>query len=397
VVSQAIQKIDDTVTKPAERFYLPELDVLRFFAFFAVFVSHMAPYAFYSHSPLGALGEGGAFGVDLFFTLSGYLLTSLLLREREKTGHIDVKAFYVRRGLRIWPLYYFFLALCFLLTLIPESFIPASIYPGDLFVPIPLKSYFFMAIFLFNFNFAGSMMTNPSSFMTQLWTISVEEQFYLFWPWIVRYVPRRRLVAVPVAMIAISCIARATLPLNPDRHVWTNTLTRLDPIAVGILIALMPRLTLRPALRLVLVLAGFACWEFASYYCGLIEQLSIAKVSMGYPAVALGSGACLLAILGAKSFRSEAAPVRFLVYLGKISYGLYVYSQIAIYLAKLLLFQGELGALESPGHPSSIEFAIFWILAFCFNVALAAASYRWLEAPFLRLKERFARVPSRAV
>ena len=90
-------------------------------------------------------------------------------------------------GLRIWPLYYFFLVLCFLLTLIPASFIAAPLYPGDLFVPIPLKSYFFMAIFLFNFNIAGSMLTNPSAFMTQLWSISVEEQFYLFWPWIARY------------------------------------------------------------------------------------------------------------------------------------------------------------------------------------------------------------------
>ena len=383
--------------KQAERFYLPELDVLRFFAFFAVFISHMAVLAFYSHSPLGALGEGGAFGVDLFFTLSGYLLTSLLLREREQTEHIDVKAFYIRRGLRIWPLYYFFIALCFLLTLIPESFIPPSLYPGDLFVPIPLKSYFFMAIFLFNFNIAGSMMTNPSAYMTQLWSISVEEQFYLFWPWIVRYVPRRRIIVIPIVMIAVSCIARATLPLNPDRHVWTNTLTRLDPIAVGILIALFPRFNPRPAVRLLLVIVGLACWEFASYYCGLIDQLSISKVSMGYPAVALGSGAFLLATLGAKSLRSGSAPVRGLVYLGKISYGLYVYSQIAIYLAKLLLFQGELGGFVSPGRPTSSAISIFWILAFCFNVAFAAASYRLLEAPFLRLKERFARVPSRAV
>ena len=90
------------------------------------------------------------------------------------------------------------------------------------------------------------------------------------------------------------------------------------------------------------MLVGFASWEFASYYCGLIEQLSIAKISMGYPAVALGSGAFLLATLGAKSFRSDSAPVRGLVYLGKISYGLYVYSQIAIYLAKLLLFRESL-------------------------------------------------------
>ena len=396
-MSQAIQQDAGPRAERAQRFYLPELDVLRFFAFFAVFVSHAPPYAVYSRSPLGALGEAGGFGVDLFFTLSGYLLTSLLLREREQTGHIDVKAFYVRRGLRIWPLYYFFLGLCFLLTLIPESFFAAPYYPGDLFVPIPLKSYFFMAIFLFNFNIDGSGIPNPSFFMTQLWSISVEEQFYLFWPWIARYVPRGRIVVVPIVMIAVACIARATLPLDPDHRVWTNTLTRLDPIAVGILIALLPRFSPSPAVRWVLVLVGFACWEFASYYCGLIEQLSISKISMGYPAVALGSGAFLLATLGANGLRSDSALVRSMVYLGKISYGLYVYSQIALYIGKLLLFRGALGGLVSPGHPQWIGFPISLILSFGLNVAMAAASYRWLEAPFLRLKERFARVPSRAV
>jgi len=425
-VSQAIHQNAGVRAERGQRFYLPELDVLRFFAFFAVFVSHAPPYAVYSRSLLGALGAAGGFGVDLFFTLSGYLLTSLLLREREQTGHIDVKAFYVRRGLRIWPLYYFFLGLCFLLTLIPESFIAAPSYPGDLFVPMPLKSYFFMAIFLFNFNIAGSMLTNPSLFMTQLWTISVEEQFYLFWPWFARYVPRRRLVVVPIVMIVVACVARATLPLDTNHKVWTNTFTRLDPIAVGILIALIPSFNLRPVVRLVLVLIGLACWEFASYYCGLIEQLSISKISMGYPAVAVGSGAFLLATLGAKSLRSGSALVRSLVYLGKISYGLYVYSQIAIFIGRLLLFRGAFGvtvghptarklllfhrALEAglvaPGHPAwnAFEvhptwsaFLVYLTLAFGLNVALAAASYRWLEAPFLRLKERFARVPSRAV
>jgi peptidoglycan/LPS O-acetylase OafA/YrhL len=118
---------------------------------------------------------------------------------------------------------------------------------------------------------------------------------------------------------------------------------------------------------------------------------------MGYPAVALGSGAFVLATLGTKSFRSGSELVRCLIYLGKISYGLYVYSQIGIFTAKLLLFRGELGTLDAAGDPPWTAMPIYLILAFGLNVALAAASYRWLEAPFLRLKERFTRVPSRAV
>ena len=385
-------KSADPQPKPAARFYLPELDVLRFFAFFGVFIWHLNPggASFYeSFGLLGSLGTAGAFGVDLFFTLSGYLITGLLLRERERTGDINLKAFYARRTLRIWPLYYFSLILALLLSWIPVSLISAPPFLIDVFAPIRPSTYFFMAIFLYNFN-----SHLPLPFMVHLWSISVEEQFYLFWPWFARYVPRRRIVVIPIVMIAVACVVRAiSLPLNFNVPVWNNTFTRLDPIAVGILIAVLPKLNPRPALRVVLVLLGLASWMFAAHYCGLPGQVSTLKISMGYPAVALGSGAFVLATLGAKSLSSSAAPVRCLVYLGKISYGLYVYSGIAIPTAKLFLFRGVL----TPAWAPWTEWVIYMLLAFGLNVALAAASYRWLEAPFLRLKERFTRVPSRAV
>jgi peptidoglycan/LPS O-acetylase OafA/YrhL len=396
--SQAIPQSADPLSKPAERFYLPELDVLRFFAFFGVFVWHVKPggAGFYeSYGLFGSLGTAGAFGVDLFFTLSGYLLTSLLLKERDRTGDINLKAFYVRRTLRIWPLYYFSLAFAFLLTRIPVSIASAPPFVGDLFAPINPRSYIFMAIFLFNFNFGNSLLTNPFLFMEQLWSLSVEEQFYLFWPWFARYVPRQRIVVIPIVMILVACIVRAiSLPLNFNVPVWNNTFSRVDPIAVGIFIALMPRLNLRPVLRLMLVMLGVASWMFAAHYCGLPGQISTLKISMGYPAVALGSGAFVLATLGAKSLSPRYAIVRCLVYLGKISYGLYVYDQIAVFIPKVLLFRG---LLVPAGWPTWMPWLVYVLLAFGLNVALAAVSYRWLESPFLRLKERFARVPSRAV
>ncbi len=400
-MSQATHKSASALPEHTQRFYLPELDALRFFAFFGVFVWHAAPggAAFYeSHGALESLRASGSFGVDLFFTLSGYLITRLLLRERERTGGINLRAFYARRTLRIWPLYYFSLAFAFLLTRIPASIASAPPFFGDPFAPIRPISYFFMAIFLFNFDFANSFGTNPSLFMAHLWSISIEEQFYLFWPWFARYVPRRRIVVIPIIMLAVAFIARAiSIPLNLHVPVWNNTFTRLDPIAVGILIALLPRFNPRPALRLVLVIAGFASWQFAAYYCGLPFQVSTLKISMGYPAVALGSAAFILAALGAKSLRSGSAMARCLIYLGKISYGLYVYNMMAIFTATLLLYRGALGMLEPGGHPPWTAWLVYVIFAFGLNVALAAVSYRWLEAPFLRLKERFTRVPSRAV
>src|SRR5262245_41344043 len=104
----------------ATRFYSPELDVLRFFAFFGVFVFHAAPRntEFYAGAGfpswlstfLISTFGAGAYGVDLFFALSAYLITSLLLRERSATGNLDLRGFYIRRILRIWPLYLGFVA-----------------------------------------------------------------------------------------------------------------------------------------------------------------------------------------------------------------------------------------------------------------------------------------------
>lgn len=109
--------LDELATARVQRFYLPELDVLRFFAFLAVFLQHAFQHtpAFYypgTHPDargalVAILAWSGGYGVDLFFVLSAFLITQLLLREQEVTGTLDVERFYIRRILRIWPLYFF--------------------------------------------------------------------------------------------------------------------------------------------------------------------------------------------------------------------------------------------------------------------------------------------------
>ena len=114
--------LSDATTAQAQsvrRFYQPELDGLRFYAFLGVFVCHTLPFddLFYQrlHLPLpwiwGAAARAGGAGVDLFFALSAYLITSLLLRERQETGDLSLRLFYIRRTLRIWPLYFLVVAL----------------------------------------------------------------------------------------------------------------------------------------------------------------------------------------------------------------------------------------------------------------------------------------------
>src|SRR4029077_16699431 len=118
-----------------ERFYRPELDELRFFAFLGVFIFHAAPRTMDFYNAAGAphwlsnllisTFGAGAYGVDLFFALGASLITSLLLRERAATGALDLRGFYVRRILRIWPLYLAFVAFAALAAMIiPQQQLP---------------------------------------------------------------------------------------------------------------------------------------------------------------------------------------------------------------------------------------------------------------------------------
>lgn len=355
-------------------FYRPELDCLRFFAFLFVFVSHAfaIELGYYTHLGIPqsaalwlsrAIAVGG-FGVALFFVLSSYLITELLIREHGRTGRLDIKSFYIRRALRIWPLYFFFLLLVYLL--IPQR----SIYA--------LSGTYLAAMLLFAGNWAciifggmGASVAGP------LWSVSVEEQFYLAWPLIISRIGVKRLKTVCFVVIAIANLTRIVMEKKGAGFVafWCNTITWLDAIAAGALIALflrggVPRLS--QVKRILLFAGGFVVWVLPARYSQFLIYPDIAA----YPLIVSGSVMMLLAVLGSRLTN----PV--LVYLGRISYGLYVWHVLALAIASLLLRK------YSPLH------ALF---GFALTLLIAAISYRWLEQPFLKLKKRFTHVASRPV
>jgi peptidoglycan/LPS O-acetylase OafA/YrhL len=223
--------VPQATIKRGQSFYRPELDVLRFFAFLAVFLFHFNhPIDFYvKHGipraiavPVTSVIEAGVFGVDLFFVLSAYLITELLFREKDLTGRLDVKGFYMRRILRIWPLYFFYIGL----ALIP------AFNPGHVFT-----FGYAVAFLLLAGNWSVIAWGWPiHSIIGPLWTVSIEEQFYLLWPPIVRRLSRHHLVAAAICMLIVSNGFRiAMVALHGGANsVWCNTLTRLDPIAAGI-------------------------------------------------------------------------------------------------------------------------------------------------------------------
>jgi peptidoglycan/LPS O-acetylase OafA/YrhL len=359
--------------------------VLRFFAFLGVFIFHAAPHTRDFYRAAGAphwlssflisVFGAGAYGVDLFFALSAYLITSLLLRERDLRGTIDLRGFYLRRLLRIWPLYLTFVAF----AAIVGRFIPGQRLSADY-----LLGFTFMAG-----NWVYVFHGLPQSFAIPLWTVSIEEQFYLTWPLALRKANPRRIAHFAIALLVVSHLLRAAMvatgaSINAMEY---NTFTRLDPIALGILVALaadrLPSF-LRWQRWALMIFGVTAC--IAAYAMSALENnatVSTWHLSAAHSLTAFGSLAIMLAVLGTTHpfFRSKA-----LIYLGKISYGLYVIHEFAHLLARQIFpAASPLRVLMQSG------------ISLALTVALAAASYRWLETPFLRLKERYAHVRSRPV
>jgi peptidoglycan/LPS O-acetylase OafA/YrhL len=367
---------------PAASYYRPELDVLRFFAFFLVFLSHTVPgaEAFWSQTPLPhaavnwivGLAAGGAFGVDLFFALSSFLITTLLLREREAVGSVDVTAFYLRRILRIWPLYF-----VFLLVVTP---LMSHLLPDE---NMPLK--YTLAFLLLAGNWACVLWGYPHSVAGPLWSVSMEEQFYLAWPWIVRRWALN-LVAVALVLLAVSFAARVYLVVGGAIHpqIWCNTLARLDPIACGALLAVVAtrrEIALTGAMRAVLLLFAIVVLAIAGRYGDFTGIRSL----ITFPAVTAACVALILATLGSPMLSAHTPVLRALIYLGRISYGLYVF-----HLMFAMLF--NVAATMEP-----MDRLVRIVATLAATIAAAAASYHLLERPFLRRKQGFAHVQSRPV
>jgi len=372
-------------TSTTSRFYRPELDALRFLAFFLVFSQHAFVASLIDRvSTLPRIQQvfswialGGRFGVNLFFILSAYLITELLLREKSISGTVDVRGFYVRRILRIWPLYFVFIAFCLILP----RFTPAV---------FPLKALLFFV--LLSGNWYLVLYGGIPSPVGPLWSVSIEEQFYLLWPLVVRVAKRTQIIAIAVGLIFIAFAVRWMLLAHsaPTHTVWHSTFTRLDEIALGVLAAVLlngraPKI--HPGLRVVLFAAGITLLGLSpSWFHVLSDTRSLADGMLGYGCGTVAAALLFLSFLGAPQDGFKFLTSRPLTYLGRISYGLYVLHQFVLEAVKVILYR-------LLGHcPMGLRF----FLAIPPTILLAAISYRWLESPFLRLKHRFEHISSGA-
>src|SRR4051794_38856271 len=213
-----VDTVKTEIAEPAitKSYYRPELDALRFFAFFCVFLFHLLDYVpiDVKVQPLVvAVCTAGAFGVPVFFLLSSFLIVELLLREREQTGDIHIKSFYVRRILRIWPLYFgVFWGLILLGYFLPD---------------IATKNHYAWIAFTF---FAGNWYIMRHGWIAgsidPLWSIAVEEQFYIAIPLLTKFGGRKLLAGISVILLAVSYVTSvyyARLIYSGESGQWVNS------------------------------------------------------------------------------------------------------------------------------------------------------------------------------
>jgi peptidoglycan/LPS O-acetylase OafA/YrhL len=368
---------------PQAHFYRPELDVLRFIAFFSVFIAHLenAPVPA-DASPLKAgllhlyavVVASGAFGMCIFFLLSAYLITELLIRERAATGSIHLRAFYTRRILRIWPLYF--------------GVVFAGYFIG-LVLPHYALSGAWVAAFVFlaaNW-YTGRVGYAPST-VGVLWSISLEEQFYLLWPSIAKFGGLRALtigslLTIPLGYGVLFYLCRAGQPMQPT--LWTNSFVQFSFFGLGALLALVlhrTQFSIPLWTRPVLLIAGILLWLSANQYFhvnGDFFEPRQKLVTCGFAVMTAGCVAIFLSLFGI----ARGVLPSPLIYLGKISYGLYVFHVPCREVAQWLVGGVRHALLLQP------------LLEMALTIGVATLSYRYFEMPFLRLKKRFEFVRTR--
>lgn len=366
----------------SQKYYYPELDGLRFLAFLAVFIHH-GPLLTWIPGYVTFVAYGWI-GVDLFLCLSAFLFVHLLRMEWERTGTINVGFFYLRRSLRIWPIYFIYVTIVVWATL-------AQVKVTDLYL---LHAYGLLT-FTDNLLSAGGSL-NPILYTGHLWTISYEEQFYAAIPWFLRAVFKqtrqqqfRILGGVLLAGMAIRALFIA---LNvPHPAVWVLPITHFESILFGLAIGLgvFDELFRRvPAWAL--ALAGL----LSLYLCSRLPNVNGISWSLMllYPLVGLAVSLLIYATLRAQRSKVTAwlrwGPMTFL---GKISYGLYLFHIFSLVMANQ--WMNQIFAGKSPAKVGSLVF----IIGIVMTVAIGTASYLLIEKPFLHMKSRFTIVQSRPV
>ncbi|MGH7178267.1 MAG: acyltransferase family protein [Tepidisphaeraceae bacterium] len=382
------------------RAHVPALDGLRGIAVLLVIFFHFMVFLTDANGVfergLQKVAGLGWTGVDLFFVLSGFLITGILYDSKDSRHYF--RNFYARRTARIFPLYYAFLLI--MLVILPLF----GRQVADFFQHVPWKTWPYWA-YLSNFAKAyrwGQYLPPDTECLGITWSLAIEEQFYLVWPAIVLAFSRKTLLRMCLGLIGMSVLLRGWWVIwNPENaNMAYVTFLRLDPLAVGAAISLLLRgpLGLTPHRRLAARIAGAAPIALVTINVttGALLYSPLFRV-VGFTIVALFYGAILVLLLTAMP--TNAAPRFFssqpMRMFGKFSYAMYLFNQPVKYLLVATpLNPQRVGMVFGSQLPALMLF--FAVGLACTTVA-AWVSWNVLEKHFLRLKDLFPMEEDRKV
>ena len=361
-----------------DKIYFPNLDGLRFLAFASVFLTHSClifkyPFTHPDFSFLELFVLSGDLGVKFFFTLSGFLITFLLLSENYSTGKINLKYFYMRRILRIWPVYFTVVALAIILSLLPFEY-----------YSIADTNFYLVFSFLINFQVAASGIS--SSPLIILWSVAVEEQFYLLLPLLLILFTGRIRIRIFILILVISILFRHRY-VDFAHFLNYHTLSVCSDLVIGCIAAYF----------------SFHYNNFKTFFQDFKKRTIIVVYLVGFsililrniifpthwliafrdPVIAVFFAFVILEQNYSEQSFYKTGRSRIITRLGKYSYGLYAYHVICITLINIFFVN------YSGLQMNVMSYFLLYIAAFAFSVLLAWISYRFMESKFLSYKKNF--------
>lgn len=359
-----------------ERYY-PHFDGIRAIAVFTVIVTHVWRWLPPGFPPIGTIA------VQTFFALSGFLITGILLNMKDQADAGEslgflMGRFYARRSLRILPLYY--------LAIVVAVLIP--IHDGFL-SQVPW-------FLLYGSNWYTFIKAEWTGYLSHFWTLAVEEQFYLLWPLAVLLMPRRALIPVFVTLMATSFVARLGLVATgwKPHQIQVATFCQLEALVGGALLALLIKEGRSIAAARLGIGAGLAALALLPVvmFCGMLKDENPTALAV-YVALSTPMAACLglfvidRASRGIGGIVGRVLTLSPLVYMGRISYGIYVWHNIVLRLTERR-FAGAWARLDEilPYLGSVTNLAVTTGL----SVAVAAVTWHAFEAPINGLKRHFS-------
>ncbi len=334
--------------------YVPQIDALRALAVLIVLFSH-----YLRDAAISNMHYFGRFGVDLFFVISGFLLTAILVKQKAKNiPKITIlKGFFVKRSLRLWPAYFGFLVFLLILSYLTGFWVSK---PNDLW-------YYFT--YTINFNFFWEGYKSPS--LNHIWSLCVEEQFYLFLPFVILFFNRRLQIIICSVLFFLSPFI---LTLYPQAIQRVMVYSNLHTLCGGVLLAIMYK---TKYMRFSIQYASI--FFFISLIVALISYMR-PNIFIYETSVALACMFLLLwAVNGFPESISRLCNHNMVLYIGKISYGLYLYHRFLPHFLKPIMRRLDLNL------PPIVLLTLFFILV----GGMSVISFEYYEKFFLKLKRKF--------